>query len=65
MSDGKQQAVTISMNDISNCLNIIDIVTQRGAFKGQELSSIGALRDRFALFIEQNKEPSENIVPNE
>ena len=54
MSDNK---VNISLSDIANCLNIIDVVTQRGAFKGQELTTVGSLRDKFSLFLEQNKPP--------
>ena len=53
------ETVSISINDIANCLNIIDVVSQRGAIKGPELTSVGQLRDKFALFIEQNKPPEE------
>ena len=52
MSDSQVQ---ISLNDISNILSIIDIVSSRGAFKGQELTSVGYIRDKLALFVEQNK----------
>ena len=54
------EKINISINDIASCLNIIDVVSQRGAIKGSELTSVGLLRDKFALFIEQNKPPEES-----
>ena len=47
--------VNISLNDIVNVVSLIDIVSSRGAFKGQELTTVGSIRDKLSLFIEQNK----------
>ena len=55
-----EEKIDISMTDIVNVLNIIDVVCQRGAIKGSELTSVGKLRDKFALFIEQNKPPEDS-----
>ena len=52
--------VNISLSDIANCINIIDIVSQRGAFKGSELTSVGTLRDKLNLFVDQNNKEEEN-----
>ena len=52
MTDSK---VIISINDLISVVSLIDIVSSRGAFKGQELTTIGTLRDKLALFIEENK----------
>ena len=52
MTDSK---VSISINDIIGVVSLIDIVSSRGAFKGQELTTIGTLRDKLALFVEENK----------
>jgi len=49
------EKVQIGLAEISSCVTIIDMVTTRGGFKGPELSSVGMLRDRLALFVEQNK----------
>ena len=49
---------TINLSDIKICLNIIDICSQRGAFKGEELSSIGQMRDKLEIIVKQY-EPSE------
>ena len=59
------EKISISINDIANCLNIIDVVSQRGAIKGPELTSVGQLRDKFALFIEQNKPPEDSSQKEE
>ena len=57
--DTMDQQIAISLADISACLQIIDIVSQRGAFKGAEMTPVGSLRDKLAKYIEQNtpKEP--------
>ena len=52
--------VNISLNDIVNVVSLIDIVSSRGAFKGTELTSVGTIRDKLALFIEQNKQKEES-----
>ena len=57
MSESK---VTISLNDVVGVVSLIDIVSSRGAFKGQELTTVGSLRDKLALFVEQNK-PKEEV----
>ena len=47
-------SVAVTYEDLSNIVNIIDIVTKRGAFEGNELSSVGALRDKLVQFIQNN-----------
>jgi len=48
------QAPSISLNDFVVVVNIIDTCSQRGSFKGDELTAIGQLRDKFAEFIKAN-----------
>ena len=50
---------TINLSDIKMCLNIIDICSQRGAFKGEELSSIGQIRDKLDVIVKQHNPPEE------
>ena len=45
-------AVTIS--DIAFLVQIVEIVAQRGAFKADELSSVGAVYDKVKAFIVAN-----------
>ena len=40
------QEPQISLADFSAALQVIDVCTTRGAFRGEELSSVGQLRDR-------------------
>jgi hypothetical protein len=41
----------LSLNDITACVSIIDIVTKRGAFEGSEMADVGAVRNRLATFL--------------
>jgi hypothetical protein len=47
----QEQAPDLNVGDMNAVLRIIDVVTERGAFKGEELSSIGNVRDRVAAFV--------------
>jgi hypothetical protein len=46
------QEPQISLADFSAALQVIDVCTTRGAFRGEELSSVGQLRDRLKAFVE-------------
>ncbi len=60
------EPVQLSLQDIASVVNVIDTVSERGAFKGIELETIGALRNRIATFLnsvapadqEETEEPS-------
>ena len=41
----------LNINDLAAMLQIIGIATQRGAFKAEEMSSIGTVYDRVAGFV--------------
>lgn len=41
-----------TLNDLSNVVRVIDIATERGAFKGPELSSVGGLRDKIVATLD-------------
>ena len=56
---------TINLSDIKICLNIIDICSQRGAFKGEELSSIGQIRDKLEVIVKQYEPPEEENIDTE
>jgi len=49
----EQQEVTITLGDISTVLQIIDVVSQRGGFQGQELAGVGMLRNKLEAFLRQ------------
>jgi hypothetical protein len=49
----------LSLNDITACVTIIDIVTKRGAFEGPEMADVGAVRNRLAAFVDAAKAAQE------
>lgn len=51
----EENAPSITINDLNLSLQVIDICSERGAFKGAELTDIGILRDKLYAFIEANK----------
>ena len=44
---------SISLNDLQVLANIVDLATQRGAFRGNELSQVGAVFDKLSAFLAQ------------
>lgn len=52
MSEEATQPESISLNDLQLCLQIVDLASERGAFKGPELTQVGAVRDKLAVFLE-------------
>lgn len=53
----------LSLTDVQNAIVIFDAAAERGAFKGAELSSVGAVRDKYAAVYQENApapEESEN-----
>ncbi len=57
------EAPQLNIGDLMSIIKIIDACSERGAFKGNEMGSVGAVRDRIAAFAEANQpveEPQEN-----
>jgi len=52
----------LSVQDISNALQIIDECARRGAFQGPELQSVGVVRDKFAAFVDAHQPAEEEDV---
>lgn len=42
----------ITLVDLQNALRIIDVASERGAFRGNELTSVGSVRDKLSAFLE-------------
>tara|TARA_R110000803_G_scaffold49656_2_gene103300 strand:- start:1245 stop:1469 length:225 start_codon:yes stop_codon:yes gene_type:complete len=49
-----QQSVSLSLNDLKVCLQIIDLCSQRGAFKPDEFQAVGALHQKLTVFLSQS-----------
>ena len=63
MEDNMPKAPQLNINDLVSIVKIIDACSERGAFKGNEMASVGAVRERIAAFAEANQpveEPQEN-----
>lgn len=45
---------TIDINDIASVVQLIDVCSTRGAFRGEELAMIGALRTKLAEVVKAN-----------
>ena len=46
MSDNTQELMKLGNQVARSTVAVVDAVTQRGGFKGEELSTIGGLRDQ-------------------
>lgn len=49
-----QTPPSIGINDLAFLVQIIEIVAQRGVFRAEELSSVGAVYDKVKTFIVAN-----------
>ena len=50
-----EEAPQIGVADLESCVKIIDACAQRGAFRGDEMASVGQVRNRINSFVEANK----------
>lgn len=55
----------LGLNDIKNVVVLIDVSAQRGTWKGDELSKVGMIRDRFAKIIAALEPRQENEQADE
>ena len=60
MEDNMTEAPQLNINDLLSIVKIIDACSERGAFKGNEMASVGAVRERIAAFAEANKPVEES-----
>jgi len=50
----QQQQVTLTLGDVSTMIQVVDMVSRRGGFEGQELAGVGMLRNKLVAFVNQN-----------
>lgn len=50
----EQTETQLNVNDFITVVNVIDVCTERGAFKGNELLAVGTIREKFAAFVKAN-----------
>tara|TARA_B100000900_G_scaffold232247_1_gene197254 strand:+ start:2692 stop:3003 length:312 start_codon:yes stop_codon:yes gene_type:complete len=49
--EGQQVPESIGLNDLQLLAQIVDLATQRGAFRGNELTQIGVVYDKLSSFL--------------
>lgn len=52
----------ITLQDMVTMVNIIDVCSERGAYKGNELAVIGQLREKLAAFVKQHQPVDETTT---
>ena len=52
----------VTINDLAGVVSIIDVCSARGAFKGEELSGVGRLRETFLAEVKE-QQPDEATAP--
>ncbi len=52
----------IQLHDLANVLNLIDVAAQKGLFKGDQLSAIGSMRDRFMAELKEQAPAEDNVA---
>ena len=65
-----ENSATLSVADLTQVLQVFQVVSQRGAFRADELSSVGALYDRLVTFLKstgalKDGDATENTATNE
>jgi len=60
-----EENIQIGVADLEAVVQIIDACSQRGAFKGDELASVGNVRNRIDAFVKANKpaKPADETQP--
>ena len=48
-----QEPVNITIADLQGLVNLIDVASSRGAFRGPELAAVGTLYSKLATFLQQ------------
>tara|TARA_B100000927_G_scaffold289993_1_gene287747 strand:+ start:489 stop:800 length:312 start_codon:yes stop_codon:yes gene_type:complete len=49
--EGAEVPESIGLNDLQLLANIVDLASQRGAFRGNELTQVGAVFDKLSAFL--------------
>lgn len=56
----QQEEIKITINDYKTMCGVIDIASQRGAFRANELAGVGILHNRLITHIQQNEKSTVN-----
>jgi len=56
---------SLTLNDFTMMVNIIDTCTERGSFKGNELVAVGTVREKFAEFVKSHTAKATEVQPDQ
>ena len=62
---GQEQQVSITLGDMSTVLQLIDVVSTRGGFQGNEMAGVGMLRNKIEAYLRQNSPQPDASAANE
>lgn len=54
---------SLTIADMASLKNILEAACNRGAFKANEMSTVGQLYDKLSIFIAQSAEQLQNATP--
>lgn len=63
-----EQGPALSLEELNMLMQIVDLAVQRGAFRGNEISQVGAVYDKLNAFlgaVAQANQPAEGEAPEE
>ena len=52
----------VTLNDLANLVQIIDVASTRGAWRGEELSGVGSIRDKIVNLLNSVQQQAEEGV---
>ena len=52
----------LQIHDLANVLNLIDVAAKQGLFGGDQLSAIGAMRERFESELKEQAPAEDNVA---
>ena len=55
----------LTVQDLAGLVSIIDVVSQRGAFRGEELSGVGQMRERLVAEVQEQGQDLPQPAPAE
>ena len=65
VAEEQQEPVNITVADLQALVNLIDVASSRGAFRGAELTAVGTLYTKLTTFLQQVTNTQEAQVSTE
>lgn len=59
VQQAQQEQPQVTIADLAMAVRVIDLAVERGGFRGPEVSTVGAVRDRLARFVDASQPKQE------